>query len=100
VLDAFTESGSLRALWAAACLPSHDPRRPFPLHSMAHFCVGGSVEVAFHVGGLNAVRECEYRVWGWALMGLHRATWVGGPGCSNTCTLRVTERSQCSSGAS
>ncbi|KAG2450256.1 hypothetical protein HYH02_004767 [Chlamydomonas schloesseri] len=56
VLDAFTDSGSLRALWAAASPPSHDPRRPFPLHSMAHFCVGGSVEVAFHVGGLTAVQ--------------------------------------------
>ncbi|KAG2441177.1 hypothetical protein HXX76_004029 [Chlamydomonas incerta] len=56
VLEAFTDSGSLRALWAAACLPSHDPRRPFPYNSMAHFCVGGTVEVAMSVGGLTAVQ--------------------------------------------
>ena len=58
VLDTFTDSGSLRALWAAACPPSHDPRRPFPYNSMAHFCVGGTVEVAMAVGGFTAVREC------------------------------------------
>eukprot|EP00198_Chlamydomonas_reinhardtii_P011440 XP_001700777.1 predicted protein [Chlamydomonas reinhardtii] len=56
VLDTFTDSGSLRALWAAACPPSHDPRRPFPYNSMAHFCVGGTVEVAMAVGGFTAVQ--------------------------------------------